>query len=63
MENLNLNIDSYRHQELLDLFDLNEKYTTTDVFESKEKLTRLLSFNNSLGMNQKFEIVTKNHLN
>ena len=72
MENLNLNIDSYKHQELLDLFDLNEQYTTTNILESKENLTRLLSLNNSLGMNQKFEIVSfidtacsklKNHLN
>ena len=47
MENLNLNIDSYKHEELLDLFDLNEHYTIHNIVQSKENLIQLLFNDNS----------------
>ena len=58
MENLNLDIDSYQDNELTDLFNLHGKYSESDILAAKEDLRNQLTVNNSLGMNEKFEILS-----
>lgn len=56
MDTLDLNIDIYTVDELLNIFSIKKNYTTQDVISSKNKLSEQLKKINSLGNEKKREI-------
>jgi len=56
MDTLNLDIDTYTHFDLIQLFSLSTKYTPKQVNDSKNKLINQLKKIQSIGTDKKLNI-------
>lgn len=57
MDKLNLDCDSYKHDELERLFQLKKPYTQTDIIGAKQRLSQKIMSNRSLGSEKQREIL------